>query len=111
VNIAHLLNQVVYVAACTSGPDADGKFSYASPAPRACRMERGEGLERGQDGTTLRTPAKLVTLTAIGPRDRVWPVGVVPASASEVGFRLPAAGGSTPAVDLGGVIQWYETEV
>lgn len=111
MEIAHLLNQTVYVAAAGSTPDADGQVSYSSPASRAARVEYGEGNQRGAEGTTEQRPTKLITLAAIGPRDRVWEPGTVPGSASAAGYRYPVGGGSKPAVDLDGNTGWYETEL
>ena len=111
MDISDRLNQTVYVAAAGSTPDADGQVSYSAPASRAARVEYGEGNARDSEGTTEQRPTKLITLTAIGPRDRVWEPGTVPASASTAGYRYPVGGGSKPAVDLDGITGWYETEL
>jgi hypothetical protein len=111
MEIAHLLNQTVYVAAAGSTPDADGQVSYSAPASRAARVEYGEGNERDKEGTTEQRPMKLLTVAQIGPRDRVWEPGTVPADKDTPGYRYPVGGGSQPAVDLDGVVSWYETEL
>lgn len=111
MDISHLLNQTVYVAAAGSTPDADGQVSYSAPASRAARVEYGEGNERTAEGTNERRPTRLITVAAIGPRDRVWEPGTVPASADTAGYRYPVGGGSKPAPDLDGVVGWYETEL
>jgi len=111
MEIAHLLNQTVYVAAAGSTPDADGQVSYSAPASRAARVEYGEGNARDAEGNTERRPTRLLTLEAIGPRDRVWEPGTVPATYATAGYRVPVGGGSKPAVDLDGNTGWYETEL
>jgi hypothetical protein len=111
MDISNRFNQVVYVAVAGNTPDADGKMNYSAPASRACRSEYGEGNARDTEGTTEQRPMKILTAAQIGPRDRVWEPGTVPASASSAGYRYPVGGGSKPAVDLDGVTGWYETEL
>jgi len=124
--LARAFTQTAYVAART-GLDSTGKPTYGTPAPVLARVEQSAGVsKRGPQGTTDVTTARLYTPSTVGAQDRVWlpgtPVTALLASLAAPGnaalaataaaaARLPGPRGCEPNYSLGGVLEYYLTEL
>lgn len=108
MNVAHLLQQTIYIARATSST-AWGEAGYGAPEAVAARVEWAEGVGPAGEGEEATTRASIVTLAAIGPKDRVWLPGTTSGVVAQ--SRMPGPDGCEPAVSLSGVTSHYVTKV
>lgn len=124
--LARTFNQAVYVAPY-QGLNATGKPTHGTAVRVACRVEYSQGVARnGAQGTAATVAAKLFTLAALGPQDRVWlpgapvvaveaslaaPANATLAATAAAAARLVGPLGSAPQPSLSGAVEYYLTEL